>query len=58
MTNIQIVGHLVVVKIELVPNTEPVSTLLASKTLEVINICSRSHHHLERWDHLCSFLVG
>ena len=52
MTNIQIVGHLVVVKIELVPNTEPVTTLLASKALEVINVRSCTHHHLKGRDHL------
>ena len=52
MTNIQIVRHLVVVEIELVPNTEPVSTLLTSKALEVINVRSCTHHHLKGRDHL------
>ena len=52
LTIIQIVGHLVVVKIELVPNTEPVSTLLTSKALEVINVRSCTHHHLKGGDHL------
>ena len=44
--------HLVVVEVELVSNTEPVSTLLASKALEVINVRSCTHHHLKGGDHL------
>ena len=44
--------HLVIVKVEVVTDTEPVSTLLAGKTLEVVNICSGSHHHLKGRDHL------
>jgi len=40
------------VKIELVSNTEPVSTLLTSKALEVINVRSCTHHHLKGGDHL------
>ena len=30
----------------------PVTTLLTSKTLEMIHIGPGSHHHLECWDHL------
>ena len=44
--------HLVIVKVEVVTNTEPVSTLLTSKTLKMINICPSSHHHLKGRDHL------
>ena len=44
--------HLVIVKVEVVTNTEPVSTLLTSKTLEMINICPSSHYHLKGRDHL------
>ena len=36
----------------MVADAEPVSTLLTGKTLEVVNICSRSHHHLKGRDHL------
>ena len=28
------------------------TTLVTSKTLEVVNIGSGSHHHLKGWDHL------
>ena len=44
--------HLVVVKVEVVTDTEPVSTLLASKTLKVVNIRPGSHYHLKGRDHL------
>ena len=44
--------YLIIVKVEVVTDTEPVSTLLAGKTLEVVNICSGSHHHLKGRDHL------
>ena len=44
--------HLVIVKIEVVSNTEPVSTLLAGETLKMVNIGSGSHHHLKGGNHL------
>ena len=44
--------HLVIVKVEVVSNAEPVSTLLTGKTLEVVNIRSSSHYHLKGRDHL------
>ena len=44
--------HLVVVKVEVVTDTEPVSTLLASKTLKVVNIRPGSHYHLKGRDNL------
>jgi len=43
---------LVIIQIELVSHTKPVTTLLTSKTLEMIHIGPGSHHHLECWDHL------
>ena len=39
-------------KIEVVSNTEPVSTLLAGETLKMVNIGSGSHHHLKGGNHL------
>merc|ERR1711936_849886 len=39
--------HLVIVKVEVVSNTEPVPTLLAGETLKMVNIGSGSHHHLK-----------
>ena len=36
----------------MVSNTEPVSTLLAGKTLKMVNIGSGSHHHLKGGNHL------
>ena len=44
--------HLVIVKVEVVSNTEPVSTLLAGETLKMVNIGSGSHHHLKGGNHL------
>jgi len=44
--------HLVIVKVEVVSNAEPVSTLLTGKTLKMVNIGSSSHHHLKGRDHL------
>ena len=49
--------HLVIVKVEVVTDTEPVPTLLAGKTLEMVNIRSGSHHHLKGRDHLESKMV-
>ena len=46
--------HLVIVKVEVVSNAEPVSTLLTGKTLKMVNIGSGSHHHLKGRDHLLS----
>jgi hypothetical protein len=38
----------------------PVIALLASEALEMIDIISRSHHHLERWNNFgaCSTVAG
>ena len=47
--------HLVVVEEELVPDTEPVATLLASEALQMIDVGPGSHHHLEGGDH---FITG
>ena len=46
--------YLVIVKVEVVSNAEPVSTLLTGKTLKMVNIGSGSHHHLKGRDHLLS----
>ena len=43
---------LVVVKEELVPDTEPVAALLTREALEVVNISPGPHHHLEGGDDL------
>ena len=39
-------------QVEVVSNTEPVSTLLAGETLKMVNIGSGSHHHLKGGNHL------
>ena len=44
--------HLVVVQEELVPHTEPVAALLAGEALQVIDVGSGPHHHLECRDDL------
>ena len=44
--------YLVVVKIELVADTEPVTTLLAGEALQVVDVGPGSHHHLKGRDHL------
>lgn len=41
----------VIVQIELVTHTKPVSALLARKALKVVDIGPGSHHHLEGGDH-------
>ena len=43
---------LVIVKVEVVSNAEPVSTLLTGKTFKMVNIGSSPHHHLKGRDHL------
>ena len=44
--------HLVVVEEELVAHTEPVAALLAGEALQVIDVGSGPHHHLECRDDL------
>ena len=44
--------HLVVVEEELVPDTEPVATLLAGEALQVVDVGPGPHHHLECRDDL------
>lgn len=42
----------VIVQIELVTHTKPVSALLTRKALQVVDVGPGSHHHLEGGDHL------